>query len=290
MKLTLLGLPLLFVIQLYEIETWPEFDWIIARDLMGIELGEKIKYRNSPYSVFSMPVLEWYPEAASQLDSMVGIYMKNQYSMEWVLDSLRPDFGPASVLKDKTINQMLYYLCVNYLIRQQKPWHFDDIRPSLWYVNGGSGTPHRGWIRYAKLMLGEEPFYEGFFCISWSPTVSKDFDIEDAIDAYQDAKQAGVFVSRSIDPVWKEDFTVAECMLYNSRAFYIKTQVEFRTFFWKGCVTDTFNIFLFDYRGHKYLVGFTNWLLKSPVGSHTEPPDMSFFQSWMELYLELDSL
>lgn len=282
MKLFFLTLPVILISQSSQINPWPEYFWLASWDIGRWKQAEE-EYHTFPYKAVSMPVFDWFPEVTKELETVVDSMMKTGVSMEWIVDSLETDTG----LADDYYKQILYYQCMNYLVGLEMPWRFENYWPDL-VIHGGAGNRRQGWVRYAWLMFGEDPFYEGFFAISWIPSSGESLNLQNAVEICGNAKEEGVFVSRSINPVWDETFSVEECSLYNNPAYFCRASLEFDCLFWDGRIPETYNIFIIDSGEYTYLVGFTNWLLKSPAGEDTVPPDMSFYTNWIEKYLAVD--
>lgn len=242
-----------------EIKPWPEFTWMMRWNYREWELGqyldvEKYIIENTP---FTMPVLKKYPRSVKQLDGIIANSMKWQKSLEWALDFLKPTSGPAATLPDSLRREIIYYLYNNRLILLKKPWKFTYDSPLSDRIHGGTGTNEVGWIRYADI-FGEEPILQDLTCVYWAPSDDSVMTSPRALMLFKDAKEEGVFASRSINPEWGEPLTVAPCTLFNRPAVFIRVPLEFDEVFWDTRYPDTLNVFAFATRSYQYLVGFTS--------------------------------
>ncbi len=216
-----------------------------------------------PEEIIRMPVLDSYPDAATQLDSLIKKLREGQKSLDWALDSLRPGSGPAVNLPDWIRKMMIFYLYADQLKAMDKPlkirYYSVNRNP---FIVGGAGIPEKGYISLACLTaVGEGYEYGGPLVVAWAATQDTVMGSTRAIEAFNRAVGEGILVSLFDNHKWSKPSSVVRCAapFYGRPAYRIRARVTYDYKFEperQMRVSDSYYVFVLVKGGYEYLVAF----------------------------------
>ena len=177
------------------------------------------------------PIFKLYPDAATQLDSLILNVMKEYKNLDWTLDSLKPSLGPAADLPDSLHRQMIFYLYTDQLEALKKPLTIKYFRGKrALYIYDGTGTPDKGFLQIACLTGVCDGFeYGGPLVVSWAATGDTVMDSVRALEAFNRAAEEGMLVRLADDPKWGKPSSVVRCAapFYGRPAYRIRARVTY---------------------------------------------------------------
>lgn len=216
-----------------------------------------------PEKVIRLPLLNKYEEEVSILDSLISELRLNQKSLDWALDSLKPDTETLKGLSDARRRELIYYLYADQLKAMERPVHvrYMSLNRDAFFVDG-TGTKEKGFLRLAGLTaVGDALEYGGPLVVSWSRISDTLIDSTRTFKAFNRACEEGVLISRFNNPKWNKPSSLVRCAVpfYGVTAYRVRARVEYDYKFMNDVDfrrSAPYYVFVFIKNGYEYLVAF----------------------------------